>query len=701
MVCSSVNISSSATLAKDIFKEHNNILRRSQSSKDLYDGDSMRRSHSEPLLRCSLNPLQATSAEPKLIKNNNSSSLSIFPFQVSGSTQSNSPKSVFETDIDKEMSSFIEHSEESEEEMEILGQEKRTNWMERLLELRSNWRNRKPAKDQSNEGDEDECGDGDEGGCEVEYEVGEEVVYDREMFSKLLAKVPWSVSKLFSQLAFLCNLAYVIPEIKSEDLRKYYDLHFVTSSLEKKAIAALKMKLEQDSTCVPQSSSSLEMKSEKPKTRIRPSVAYKVAAAAASYLHSTAKGLLALGQKSDHEDPQTDASHGSNDRKDPPEKDSGLSPFPSRMYNSEMAAYVATSTMTAVVAAEEAVKQEAAKELQSLDSSPCEWFICDDPSTYTRCFVIQGSDSSASWKANLFFDPTNFEGTDVLVHRGIYEAAKGIYEQFLPEILNHLNMYGDRAKLRFTGHSLGGSLSLLVSLMLLSREIVKPSTLLPVVTFGSPFVFCGGRRILDLLGLDESHIQAVMMHRDIVPRAFSCNYPKHIAQLLKRLNGSFRSHPCLNRYKMLFTPLGQLYILQPDEKSSPPHPLLPAGTALYELDNCQTSCNAGISSALRAFFNSPHPLETLSDPTAYGSEGTILRDHDSSNYLKGVNGVLRQHTKNVVRRTRRERLHHLWPLLTTTQLQSPPSWSHQQKLENFGLAKKEIVRVTGVQTTVI
>ncbi|KAF5178870.1 Dna-directed rna polymerase subunit beta, partial [Thalictrum thalictroides] len=131
---------------------------------------------------------------------------------------------------------------------------------------------------------------------------------------------------------------------------------------------------------------------------------------------------------------------------------------------------------------------------------------------------------------------------------GIYEAAKGIYEQFLPEILNHLNTYGDRAKLRFIGHSPGGSFSLLVSLMLLSREIVKPSTLLPVVTFGSPFVFCGGRHILDLLGLDESHIQAVMMHRGIVPRAFSCNYPKHIAQLLKRLNGSFRSHPCLNRY---------------------------------------------------------------------------------------------------------------------------------------------------------
>lgn len=135
----------------------------------------------------------------------------------------------------------------------------------------------------------------------------------------------------------------------------------------------------------------------------------------------------------------------------------------------------------------------------------------------------------------------------MLVHRGIYEAAKGIYEQFLPEIVDHLKKYGDRAKLRFTGHSLGGSLSVLVSLMLVSRKIIKPCTLQPVVTFGSPFVFCGGERILDDLGLNDNHIHSVMMHRDIVPRAFSCDYPNYAASILRRLNSAFRSHPCLNK----------------------------------------------------------------------------------------------------------------------------------------------------------
>lgn len=133
----------------------------------------------------------------------------------------------------------------------------------------------------------------------------------------------------------------------------------------------------------------------------------------------------------------------------------------------------------------------------------------------------------------------------MLVHRGIYEAAKGIYEQLMPEIMDHLKRHGDRAKLQFTGHSLGGSLSLLVNLMLLTRKVVKPSALRPVVTFGSPFVFCGGQKILDELGLDENHVHCVMMHRDIVPRAFSCKYPNHVAVVLKRLPGSLRSHPCL------------------------------------------------------------------------------------------------------------------------------------------------------------
>ena len=131
------------------------------------------------------------------------------------------------------------------------------------------------------------------------------------------------------------------------------------------------------------------------------------------------------------------------------------------------------------------------------------------------------------------------------------------------------------------------------------------------------------------------------------------------------------SEVCFSMQKILYSPMGKLFILQPDENSSPPHPLLPMGSALYALDSTQ----CGFSGVSSAFLNSPHPLETLSDPTAYGSEGTILRDHDSSNYLKAMNSVLRQHTRMVVRKARKQR-NLLWPLLISP---SPNSLNHEDE----------------------
>ncbi|XXG89948.1 hypothetical protein AAC387_Pa12g1829 [Persea americana] len=682
MACTSVPITSSSIAAKDILRDQNG-LRRSTSGKDLCDPARMRRSQSDPQLRCTVNSvIRAAATEPKL--KSSRSSVGIFPFQFSGSILPRSLKSfLFESDYTKEMSLVDSEESEGEEEME-----KRANWVERLLELRSRWMDRQRGKGVVDEDDDDD------GGCDVDYgsDGEEEVEFNAELFARFLVRVPWSETKLFSKLAFLCNMAYVIPELKAGDLRRHYDLHFVTSSLEKKA-EAIKAKLDHDSVRIAESPPSINSEHKRP---IRPLVAYDIAASAASYVHARAKGLLSLGSSSSstmtHEDEkmmeeeeEEETSGGAEEGGSSPCRGGG------GVYKSEVAAYVAATTMTAVVAAEETAKQEVARDLRSLHSSPCEWFVCDDPSSCTRCFIIQGSDSLASWQANLFFEPTNFEGTEVLVHRGIYEAAKGIYEQFMPEILNHLKKYGDRARFRFTGHSLGGSLCLLVHLMLLGRKVVKPSTLLPVVTFGSPFVFCGGGRILEDLGIDEGQVYSVIMHRDIVPRAFSCNYPNHVAQVLKRLNGSFRSHPCLNNHKLLYTPLGQIFILQPDQKSSPPHPLLPPGSALYALDNkTQGGSHFGVATALRAFLNSPHPLETLSDPTAYGSEGTILRDHDSSNYLKAVNGLLRQHTKWDARRSRRERVHDWWPVLAMC----PHTFSHEGKPESAAMVSKEVV--TGV-----
>lgn len=113
-----------------------------------------------------------------------------------------------------------------------------------------------------------------------------------------------------------------------------------------------------------------------------------------------------------------------------------------------------------------------------------------------------------------------------------------------------------------------------------------------------------------------------------------------------------------------------MLILQPDEMSSPAHPLLPPGMTLYLVKKPHNGSFAG---AIREFLNSPHPLETLSSLKAYGSEGTISRDHHSNNYVKAVNGVLKQYNEYIIHEDQKWRSS-VQQLLA---LPLPDSWSHR------------------------
>ncbi|EXB59331.1 hypothetical protein L484_001911 [Morus notabilis] len=536
------------------------------------------------------------------------------------------------------------------------------NWILKILHVRSLWRDEEQGKScgtlQEEENADDDRrkgsdgGDEDDGegcdGCRVEDDDEKEAEFDRDSFSRLLRKVSLAEARLFAQMSYLGNLAYCIPKIQPGNLLRCYGLRFVTSSIDKRELAAKTEKNQELAEIQEQLSDTKESDTKEVETQknngqytkesdtkevetqknnghqISASTAYQVAASAASYLHSHTTSILPF------------KSSKSEVGEDSREESSG-----SRMTNSEMVSLMATTdSVTAVVAAKEEVKQAVADDLNSTHSSPCEWFVCDDDQSGTRFFVIQGSETLASWQANLLFEPIQFEGLDVIVHRGIYEAAKGMYEQMLPEVQAHLKSHGDRARFRFTGHSLGGSLALLINLMLLIRNEAPVSSLLPVITFGAPSVMCGGDNLLRKLGLPRSHVQAVTMHRDIVPRAFSCNYPNHVAEFLKAVNGNFRNHPCLNSQKLLYAPMGDFLILQPDEKFSPSHELLPSGIGLYLLSRPLSDLNDQAEKQLRdakaVFLNSPHPLEILRDRSAYGSGGTIQRDHDMNSYLKCV-----------------------------------------------------------------
>ncbi|CAA7030518.1 unnamed protein product [Microthlaspi erraticum] len=502
-------------------------------------------------------------------------------------------------------------------------EERNGNWVLKILEVGSIWKGKRQRSGGGGGEEEEEvteskknelCDDCDF--CRIddeeEEEEMEEMVFGREQFSKMLMKIPLDDAQMFAKLSYLGNLAYSIPTIKPENLLKYQKLRFVTSSIEKRS--SLKVSSDQQQE---ESSNGNKEEEEVKKKLIDPTVAYRIAASAASRLFSHSKSVLPFGS--------------------------------SKRQENEASLMATADSVTAVVAAKEEVKQAVADDLKSNHSPPCEWFVCDDDKSGTRFFFIQGSDSLASWQANLLFEPVPFEELDVPVHRGIYEAAKGIYQQMLPEVHAHLNSRGkNRAFLRFSGHSLGGSLSLLVNLMLLIRGQVPASSLLPVITFGSPCIMCGGDRLLQKLGLPKSHLLGISMHRDIVPRAFSCNYPNRAANLLKALNRNFRNHPCLNNQNLLYSPMGKLLILQPSERFSPPHPLLPPGSGLYVLTSKNTDeTEKGLRAAKSVFFNSPHPLEILSDRSSYGSEGKIKRNHDMSSYLKALRHVIRRELKQI------------------------------------------------------
>ncbi|XP_047055324.1 phospholipase A1 PLIP2, chloroplastic-like [Lolium rigidum] len=551
---------------------------------------------------------------------------------------------------------------------------KQGNWVLQMLRVQPRWvdaadaeagggggRGRQEDEDPDVVGGE-RCascgGGGEEEGCPVGTDQYDGEVFDRASFSRLLRKVSIDDAKEYSRMSYLCNIAYMIPKIQPKCLRRY-SLEFVTTSVQEKDRANPDRKQEQgtekgespDRKSEFVKNAALESKEEKGNgPMINPFGAYQVMASAASYVHSRAMGVNPFGSRSNAKNDPTIMAivNGENGE--------GLT--------LDEASFVATTnSVTSMVAAKEETRQAVADDLNSSRSCPSEWFICDDDKGSTRYFVVQGSESIASWQANLLFEPVKFEGLDVLVHRGIYEAAKGMYHQMLPYVRSHLRTYGKSASLRFTGHSLGGSLALLVNLMLLMRGEAPIASLLPVITFGAPCIMCGGDHLLSKLGLPKSHVQSITMHRDIVPRVFSCNYPDHVANILKLANGNFRSHPCLTNQKLLYAPMGEVLILQPDKRLSPHHHLLPQDSGIYHLGDSAGISLKQLQSALSAFLNSPHPLDILKDGGAYGPKGSVYRDHDVNSYLRSVRGVVRKEVRRL-REVERERWQLLlwWPL---------------------------------------
>lgn len=366
-------------------------------------------------------------------------------------------------------------------------------------------------------------------------------------------------------------------------------------------------------------------------------------------------------------------------------------------------------TIAGITSAEIAGSHPNSKDVKAASSStgtkcPSEWFVCDDEAAATRYFVIQGSDSLDHWKTNLMFEPVVFEDADlgIKVHRGAYEAAQALYERFLPLVQEQVDS-DPCARVAFTGHSIGGAMAVMLMIMFRRRGVLGPQQIAPVYTFGAPAIFCDGAlgtcsacitqpdgsetcslggTLLARLGLSEDIIRCCIATRDIVPRAFSCDYSP-VAELLRSWGPSWREHSCLAGgasgagRRQLYVHIGRMLVLQPSPElrfitePNPHLPVLPQQPGVYELLHKPRLTHAMAAAKLRtqalrngaalgppaasqqevlaAIMDCPHPLETLADPGAYGSAGSISRYHNPDNYTKALGRVLADRREGAAR----------------------------------------------------
>ena len=121
-----------------------------------------------------------------------------------------------------------------------------------------------------------------------------------------------------------------------------------------------------------------------------------------------------------------------------------------------------------------------------------------------------------AWPSPFLPDRTRPRGA-LVAHRGVAEMAEELWEDLRPHIA------GAPGTIQLAGHSLGGSLSLLLACMA-QLELGVPGSRLGCATFGSPPVLSlsqgaeGGSAILAALGMAPGAVRNYVLDDDPVPR---------------------------------------------------------------------------------------------------------------------------------------------------------------------------------------
>lgn len=256
---------------------------------------------------------------------------------------------------------------------------------------------------------------------------------------------------------------------QTDELLKHHGLRFVTSSFERKATLAAKeraaLEAKEKSSGSNEGSSTVESKAQEKNSngaevkaedgKLGPAKStYAIASSAASYIAFQTKSFLPfkssppepnvpkeeedddipvagdddeeeffryLGLEAHIDENSEDSGKSSSDEEVlSTEKRKVASPAakqtlevtsvkPEGQAASDLAPVVGAAAATGLVASRDETKDAVSVVLQSDAACPSEWFVCDEEDTHTRYFVIQGSDSLASWQANLLFESSLFE----------------------------------------------------------------------------------------------------------------------------------------------------------------------------------------------------------------------------------------------------------------------------------------------------
>jgi hypothetical protein len=219
------------------------------------------------------------------------------------------------------------------------------------------------------------------------------------------------------------------------------------------------------------------------------------------------------------------------------------------------------------------------------------WMIVDDDRAALRHVVIRGSTYGWSdWRNNLDFEPKDwFEG--VSAHRGIHKTAMRL-------VRNLATLRTDR-RIRFTGHSAGGSVAMMAALEMVRTGLLAADAVDAVYAFGSPAAVKGDLgRLYELI--PKERMANVMMNFDVVPRAFAHDYsmvPLPILRMIARKDEV-----------PTYDTVGELYAVQPgadwfDTRGYGFHPALPREPGIFLMRDKDADL----------FVAYPHPIDLAKD----------------------------------------------------------------------------------------